>query len=327
MAMRPLVRVLFLGAGKRVSLLQRFYAAAVRENVDLEAWSIESSTTVPISQYAHVLPIKRRFQAPGFKDTLLDTCKDNGISIVIPNMDSATVALANASSALREMGITPVVSSYERCATMEDKRDASHWFKAIGAPTPESLPLTGAANLQYPRIFKARKGFGARDQYIINSPEERQKFVANALSVDYFEQPFVAGTEYSVDAYVDKGGNLLQAMTRERMSVVGGEVDTSKSVRHEAILKYTRMILSHDGWYGPITLQFIDPAPHTVFTHMGPQLIEINPRFGGGVIHSIELGLDMPRWIIQEHLGRPVGPIPQWREGSVMTRYRAEVFL
>ncbi len=72
------------------------------------------------------------------------------------------------------------------------------------------------------------------------------------------------------------------------------------------------------GFLGPITLQAIEGAGD-------PWFIEINPRFGGGVILSIEAGADYPRLLIREALGRPVEPV-EWREGVLMTRAFREVF-
>ena len=81
-----------------------------------------------------------------------------------------------------------------------------------------------------------------------------------------------------------------------------------------------RRLLAIPGWYGPIVAQVIDQPAAAL-------LIETNPRFGSGTTCSIEAGLDSPRWILRECLGRPL-PKAQvaWRSGLCMTRCRKDYF-
>jgi carbamoyl-phosphate synthase large subunit len=226
-------------------------------------------------------------------------------------MDSATVVLSKQKCVLARMECEAVVSDHELCLAMNDKVVAHTWFTAHKLPVP-----IGDA---YPRIVKYRFGYGSKDQFIAHEPAELHQFLRRRSSAAYLDQPLLTGQEYTVDAYVDRSGRVLAALSRKRIKVSDGEVDVSLTHRHRSILELTRRVLAIPGWRGPITLQFID-APQ------GPVLIEINPRFGGGVTHSIHCGLDMPRWIIREHLERPVAPCDDWPENSVMTRCRRDFF-
>jgi carbamoyl-phosphate synthase large subunit len=306
---KPSLRVLFLGAGKRLSLLECFDAAAKRERVDLKMAAVELSTHVPIASLAEIVvgPKFTSLQAEAF---LLATVDRYGPDVVIPNMDSATVLLSAVRSQLEDRGCWAVVSSAELCSRMEDKYLANEWLLDRGVPVPGgSSPL---------KIAKPRRGYGSRDQFI-GTPDELAAFLSFHEADAYFVQSFVEGQEYTVDAYVDRSGRLVAALSRKRLEVVAGEVDVSETHRNAAILHLTEKVLSAPGWIGPITLQFIDAASC-------PVLIEINPRFGGGVTHSIHSGLDMPRWILRERLGRELGPAPDWPDGSVMTRAGRDVF-
>lgn len=172
----------------------------------------------------------------------------------------------------------------------------------------------------WPRIVKHGRGFGSKDQKVVEGPEALEAFFARRSRADYLVQPVVRGQEYTVDAYVDRRGRLIGALSRQRLAVSAGEVDHSLTHRHAAILRVTSRILARPGWRGPITLQFIDAAA-------GPVMLEIDPRFGGGVTHAIHCGLDIPRWILREHLRLPVEPFDDWEDGSIMTRCRRDVFL
>lgn len=303
--------IMFLGAGKRVTLLDAFRRAADAENVMLRIVSVERDETVPIATLAEVL-LGPSFRAAHFGEFLTDVVREHGVDIVIPNMDAATVALSHAKDDLLSIGCFPVVSRPDLCLTMEDKAGADNWLRMHNIPIP---PRGG-----FPRVLKPLLGYGTRGHYLVSSPEEL-KWLQKFKNVgDYFSQEFVAGDEYTVDAFVSRDGLVLGALSRKRIEVVAGEVNVSETSRHAGILDYASRILGFAGWEGPITLQFID-------SDVGPICIEVNPRFGGGVTHSIHCGLDMPRWIIREHLGRAVQAVEDWPNGSIMTRFREDVFL
>jgi carbamoyl-phosphate synthase large subunit len=234
------------------------------------------------------------------------------IRIIIPNMDAATVPLSRLRKTLKSMDCWAVVSDADLCTAMEDKLLAEQWFLQHGISVP-----TGRT---FPCVVKHRLGFGARDQYVACNGAELEVFFARRTMSDYIIQPLVTGQEYTVDAYVDLNGSLIAALSRKRLEVSSGEVDMSETHRQPDILSVSRQILAIPGWQGPITLQFFE-------TERGPMLIEINPRFGGGATHSIHSGLDMPRWILREAMGRAIAPFDDWPENSLMVRCRRDIFI
>lgn len=299
------MNILFLGAGKRLSLVEHFLHAARIEGITLRLFSIEFFEQVAIASVAKVYT-GPRFDSPAFASFLSCVVESQGIDVVIPLMDSATVAL---SSMAAQLPCRSIVSSYELCATMADKQCADEWFRLHGVPVPSS-------RYNYPAIYKPKRGYGSRGIVIVRD-EYQDRLMGNK---NYFRQPYVQGTEYTVDAYIDSNGQMVSALSRKRIEAIAGEVTHSETHRHEAILALTREVLAHPGWRGPITLQFIE-------TETGPVILEINPRFGGGAPHSIHLGLDMPRWIMREAYGLPIEPVEHWPDGSVMVRCLRDVYL
>lgn len=304
------MNVLLLGGGKRLSLLQHFQIAAAAENINLKLFSIELYERVAIASVAKVLQ-GPRFDSPDFAEFLCGIVEAENIDVVIPLMDSATVAASAIDAELWSMAkCIVVVSDHDLCRTMEDKLLADDWFRAHDIPVPSS-------KYRYPAIYKPRRGYGSRGIVIAH---DKYEDTWHRKPEWYFYQPLVTGVEYTVDAYVAQDGRLLSMLSRQRVEVINGEVTHSRTHRHEGILALTKRILAHPGWRGPITLQFID-------TDTGPVILEINPRFGGGAPHSIHLGLDAPRWILREALGRCVEPIDEWPDDSVMVRCLRDVYL
>lgn len=306
------IKILFLGAGNRLSLIEQFYRAAKERKLEVEIFSAESSLTVPIAYAAQIL-IAPSFKTGEFKSWLLNTVIKENINIVIPNMDSATVSLAELRDTLESMNIFAVVSSANICKIMEDKISSEKWFELHEIPVPHSK--------KYPLILKHRFGFGGKNQFIAQNESEKEEFLSKQIVSDYLIQEYISGPEYSVDAYVDRSGTLIGFVPRQRLKVVDGEVNESLTVRHEIIESMTKKLLSLNvGWHGPITIQYIhNPVD-------GCKIIEINPRIGGGATHSIHCGLDMPGWIIDEFLGIKLIPITTWKVDSLMTRCRKDIF-
>jgi carbamoyl-phosphate synthase large subunit len=305
------LNLMFIGAAKRLSLLERFQDAAAAEGVDIKMYSVEFNRRVPIADVAEII------EGPSFKDAqseqfLVDVARNLEIDIVIPNIDPATVVLSKVKSQLLESGTWAVISDHDLCVAMFDKGLADSWFRTRELPLPD--------NDGYPRIVKVRTGSGAKGQFIVNSEDELSILISNKNIADYIFQAYVSGQEYTVDAYVSRSGSLLGCLSRKRIVVSDGEVEVSETFRHDEILHLSERILAIPGWEGPMTLQFIDGP-------QGPVLIEINPRFGGGVTHAIHCGLDMPRWILRESMNLPLDPAAQWPDGSYMTRCRRDIFL
>lgn len=309
------MKILFLGASKRVSLLERFASAASAAAVPLKMYSCERNDDFcPISHLAQILP-GPSFRGADFQEWLRKTVVDLDIELVVPNMDAATVALAEYSeSAVARTGTLAAVSRLENCRAMEDKIAAEAFFRAHGIPTPENHPN------RFPKIVKPSKGFGAKGIHIVRTAAELDT-VLRAANGPMITQDFVEGVETTVDLYVDRRGRNIGAVYRDRLEVSDGEVmvcRTRPPTDSESAL--VGRIVDVGGWYGCITLQYI--------TREGggsPCVIEINPRFGGGATAAIEAGLDMPAYLMAEARGQSV-VAPRKLRRLIMTRARRDFF-
>ena len=310
--MQDKINILFLGAAKRTSLLERFNLSAQKLGIDLSMYSCEKDESFcAISHLAKILA-GPKFTAPEFQTWLKDTIQKYGIDIVIPNMDSATVALARFNETEKPEARC-VVSSFELCETMNDKILSEKFFHEHNLPTFENT-----ADF-YPKIIKDRFGFGAHGQYVVHSESELEHFFETNDRNRYLVQDFRPGVETSVDFYVDTKKGLVGYVLRNREEVSDGEVmnctthypdDTEKAL--------IESVAAIPGWYGCITLQYMRDKNGDI------RIVEINPRFGGGATCAIECGLDMPTYILAEHLGREysVGKIKNVK----MVRSRRDFF-
>ncbi len=276
--------VLFLGAGKLWQLMRRFQEDARTLGVELDLHAIELDPFCPIAEMAqiHVGP---KFSGPEAAEAVLDVARRIGADLVIPAMDNATVLLAGIRGQIAELGAHAVVSDPLLCSAMHDKLAAEEWFARNDDLRP--MPTNSA-----PAIAKHRFGYASKGIYPLITQREVDDFLRRPDAADYLIQEYVDGDEFTVDAFVSRGGRVVDILSRQRLVVEAGIVLNSRTRWHDGIIATTEEILSRRGWQGPITLQYrLDGGG-------AAKLIEINPRFGGGVTHSIYCGLRMPKWLI-----------------------------
>lgn len=306
------LNLLFLGAGKRLSLFERIADACRREGYIPNLHSYENSTQVPVAAMANIV-VGMRWDSPNCGEHLLSTIAKHNITVVVPCMDEATLLLSKYAGEVKTLNCWPVVSSENICVTFENKKLSEQWFLNNNVRVPIWQP-----DSPFPWILKRVHGFAARGQLIVRSQQEFQDLQHSIRWKEYMIQPFVDGPEFTVDAYVDKTGSILGCVTRRRIRVVDGEVVDSVTEYQPVLIQESIRILSKGKFVGPITLQAIESGGQYWF-------IEINPRFGGGVILSMEAGADYARLLVREAVGRPVAPV-DWRPGVLMTRTHREVF-
>ena len=111
---------------------------------------------------------------------------------------------------------------------------------------------------------------------------------------------------------------------RHRIEVRGGEVSKGITRRVEALEALTWQICEAlPGAFGALNVRiFYDESTGAL------NVIEINPRFGGGFPLAYQAGGDFPRWLIEEALGHScTARADVWRDGLVMLRYDRAIYL
>jgi carbamoyl-phosphate synthase large subunit len=140
---------------------------------------------------------------------------------------------------------------------------------------------------------------------------------------DIVVQARAAGHEYTVDVYVDLAGAVVEAVPRRRIEVRAGEVSKGRTERHGAATKVAGGVaerLAELGLRGPMNVQvFCDGEDVNV--------IEMNPRFGGGYPLAHHAGAHFTQWLVDETIGGKSVRSEGWTEGLVMLRYDAEVIV
>ena len=306
------INILLLGGAKRVSLAERFIASAKTLGYEVNIFSYELEKYVPILAVGEVI-VGLRWKDEKIFEHLTQIIHQKNIHIVLPFLDAATITAAILKDKLKDKHIFFPVSDENVCTAFFNKSNANQWFINHGFPVPHQ-------NLQdFPLIAKPINGSASQGIQKLENQAELVDFLLKYEPEKYLIQQFIEGDEYSVDCYVDDFGETLSIIPRKRIETIGGEVSKSVTKRLENLIEISAEIIKKANFRGPITIQFLQKKSQAY-------LMEINPRFGGGVITSIEAGGDIPMMILKDFLKIKNEKVNDWKENLLMMRTNREFF-
>jgi len=193
------INILFLGGAKRYSLAERFIAAGNELDHQVNIFSYELETEVPIAGIGKVIVGKRWHDADLFDDVTF-TIKKHSIHIILPFVDPSVGILAGYKK-LNSSVFIPV-SVKETCDLMYDKILAKEWFEKNKIPVPSDEML-------FPMIAKPRKGSASQGIFRINSEEEYRIFQQKINLDEYLIQQYIDAEEFTVDSYVSENHGII----------------------------------------------------------------------------------------------------------------------
>lgn len=318
------LRVLFTCVGRRVELVNAFRRAADKLAVRLQVHAADASRLAPALHRvdrAHILP---SITAEDYVDALVTLVKRAGIDLLIPLIDPELPIIAAAAPRLTAAGCRPLISSPHVIEICMDKMSTYRALTDAGIDTPATWTWREATQRRrhrFPYFLKPRTGSAAMGNYIVRSREELDAFAK--CVPDPIVQEFVPGIEHTLDVYTGFDGRPRCVVPRRRLEVRSGEVSKALIVKDPAIMAAGRRVAEVlCECRGVITVQCIRTPNGRI------RVIEINPRFGGGVPLAIHAGADFPQWILAELLGRrprinPMG----FRDDIAMLRFDESVFV
>ena len=312
LAPNPL-KILLSSASRKVPLLRALETAA--QAVDPGAAVIcgdanGEALTAHISKAFWRMPATR----PENLDLLIEGCRSQGVQVVLPTRDGELMFWAQNAEAFRQAGIEVLVSSPVAVNSCLDKLEFSR-FVGLNSllVIPTVLDLEDLPGDRF--VVKERFGAGSRG-LAINVDRSAARAHAQLLDQPIF-QPYVAGEEISVDAWLDRKCRLKGLVLRRREVVVNGESQVTTTFRDPVIEAEAGRVLNALGLSGPVVLQIMispDGKPH---------IIECNARFGGASTTGIAAGLDSLRWSLLEAQGEDLGVHPFHRIAGEVRQIRA----
>jgi carbamoyl-phosphate synthase large subunit len=255
-----------------------------------------------------------------FGERVVALCRANRIDLVIPIIDYEFPRWNKVANRLREAGTTVVISSASALARCMEKDRTYPYFRTVGAPTVPTWRAEGisdAAALPYPVFLKPRCGRASLDNYKAENEEEYRLLIDKVP--DAIIQPFITGTEVTIDTISDLKGKFLAASPRVRLEVKSGQAYRSRTINAPELVDAAQRIVEGLPIVGPSNIQCF-------LTNDGPRFFEINARFGAGSVLSMHAGMNGPLALVDLARGRQPRDLTA-RPDVLMLRYWQEVFV
>jgi len=311
-------KILFLSANWRVSLIRAFQEAKQNFETNFQLIAIDSDTFAPALQIAdrsHSLPL---FSDSRCLESLLIICRTQAIDSIIPLTNKAIDFLNIHRKELSEGNWRLGIQESSTIEICHDKWNLSKFMEVESFTSPKTFLLEESEPQNiFPLIAKERKGEGGKNQRIIE--DQRDLDYCIDKFPNHIFQEFIRGREYSVDLFSNTAGIPQLIVPRERLSVRGGEVMTSRIDMNESIIDSVETLSRKLALKGPCNIQgILDDKGSFFFT-------DLNLRFGSGSVHTIAAGGNIPLMMYQEITGQKMSK-PYIQNQSLMTRYPESIF-
>lgn len=319
------VRVLVSSSGRRAQLLTAFRDAFRVLNLPGKVITADAGSSAPTAflsdHHFHVPPVTD----PNYVHSLLGICRVARIDVLVPTIDTELLVFASIRSMFEEVGVSIIVSDEETIEIAADKRYTHRWLLDEGFPCPKQWDLSEEypKREDYPVITKPAQGSMSDGVRIVRDPAELAAAISERPETEWVAESIANGIEYTVSVYVDRSGMNIASVPRRRLEVRAGEVSKALAERNAEVEQLaTDVVQSLPGARGPLNVQIMhDPNSRR------SQIIEVNARLGGGDPLAWRAGVDVPRWILEEHLDMPVTYAPPWIDGLAMLRFDDAVFV
>jgi carbamoyl-phosphate synthase large subunit len=308
--------VLVTGAGgpAGVAVIRRLVALGHR------VVAVDADATAAGRALAHVGVTVPRGDHPRFVDALIGVASATGVDALVSTVAEELPQLTAGAGRLAAAGVAtwlPAQAAVDLCC---DKAAFAGRMLAVGVPHPVTATGPGeVAGVPGPWVVKPRAGRGSRGVRLLDDPAD----VVAALSEDgaLIVQTRLTGREFTADVLVGRDGELRIAVPRWREETKAGISVKGRTFEAQPVADVVAAAVTAVGLTGPANVQgFVaDDGSATV--------VEINPRFSGGLPLTLAAGAD----VVSAYLAgvrEPDAPLPhlEFRPGVSMSRYFAETY-
>ncbi len=314
--------ILITSAGKRVALtryfketLRRFFPEAKVYTTDMRP---DMAPAAYVSDGCFAVP---RVTDAEYPDLLLSLCREHGVGIVVPTIDTELMVLAAQKERFAGEGIHLIVGDEAFVGVCRDKRHTGTFFESRGIRVPRPVDKHHPI---FPLFAKPYDGSLSTNLHFITKPDELTDDILHddkLMFMEYIDRKVYQ--EYTVDMYFGRDHEVKSIVPRERIEIRAGEINKGRTAKN-AIVPYLKERLARiDGCVGCICMQlFFHPDNHDIVG------IEVNPRFGGGYPLTYMSGANYPELLIREYLlGETIAYSDHWTDGMLMLRYDDAVFV
>lgn len=311
------MKILFTSVGRRVELVQAFIHAAKKLGINLEIYGADITKTAPALFFCDHAVTVPRITDDTYIPALKEICAAEKIDALIPTIDTDLLLLSEHRT---EFGNTKVViSEPDKIKLCRDKRYTADYFNSVGLRSPHPVDDWRKYIGKYPAFIKPKDGSSSIFAYKVENENELKTFAEQVP--DYIIQPYIDGTEYTVDIFCDFDGNPVYITPRIRLTVRAGEVLKTEISQDSIIISEIKQLVRDFKPCGQITVQLIRDK-----NTKEDYYIEINPRFGGGAPLTMKAGADSAEALLRLMSGEKLDYVEgAAADGAVYSRFDQSV--
>ena len=222
-------------------------------------------------------------------DEFIQDCLKKEIKYIIPTRDEDVLFYSSFKDIFSRNNIFVFSSDFNSVKKCFDKY---LFFKEnnVSYNINTSLEIDNLINIER-FVVKDRFGSGSKDLGLNLEYSEALNFSKNIKEPIF--QEFIAGEEYSIDAFLDMKNNFIGSIIRKREIIQNGEAVVTCSMNDKILEKKIKTFLIKNQITGHSITQVIKKE-NDYF------LIECNTRFGGASTLSHKMGLESFYWFLCE---------------------------
>ena len=244
---------------------------------------------------------------------IIDYCKKNEITIIIPTRDSELLYFAKNKQKYFENNIQIMISDFKGVENVLDKLLFNNKCKIKNIPIIKTVEDIDELNCDS-YVVKEQHGSGSQ-KIGINLSKNKTIDWAKNLKNPIF-QPFIQGEEFTVDVYVNKMNKVKGVITRSRDMIVNGESQITTIVKKPKLEEICIDLAESFKLFGHVNIQAKEVAENEF------AIIECNPRFGGASTLSVESGLDSFYWFLLEAKNEQIVDYPFLQNKKIKKQIR-----
>lgn len=253
---------------------------------------------------------------PGFGDALLDLVDRTRPEVLISTVAEEMTALEPLVPDLQARGTATWLPRSDAVAVCLDKWKFFTVLHDAGVPTAQTA-LGDATGVPGPWVVKPRFGRGSRGVSLVDDPQNLAAICRQTH--EPIVQTRLRGAEFTADVLVGRDGHVAACVPRWRAETKAGISTKGETFVHAGVDDVVAATVHAVGLDAVINLQgFVDGTDVTV--------MEVNPRFSGGLPLTLAAGADLVGEFVRGTLGEPLDPARlSYRPGVRMARYFTEI--
>ena len=261
--------------------------------------------------------------APDYIDSLLNICERESITAFVPALDEELLKVNAAVDRFARVGTKVLLSDRPALEICTDKWRLYEFFSEHGFPTVPSRTAAEAYacadRIELPQLIKPRNGRGSTNIFVAKTPDELRFFIDYVP--DPIVQPFIRGSEYTIDVLADWNSEAAVIAPRRRIAAESGISYKGELVWNPEMVELVRRMVRTLKLVGPANIQcFVDQQQSLLFT-------EVNARLAGSSILTAAAGVPLYEGIVEMIRGRCPAECIQPPRDLIMLRYWAELYV